>query len=249
MSYFWFHLVFTLPPLLLVVLIQGRPIAGNEGKRASFALLLITLLALLYTTPWDNYLIWQGVWHYGIDCVVGTIGFVPIEEYLFFILQPLLTGLWLYWLLGRLPEPVGQEHYRIVRSFGTVFLVVLSLTGALMLRWNHTTYLGLILVWAGPILALQWVVGARQIWVNSWAWLVGTIVPTLYLWVADRVAIAQGIWKISEEYTTGLALFSLPIEEATFFLLTNLMVVQGLLLILLLELGQLPGVKLDESSS
>jgi len=25
------------------------------------------LLALVYTTPWDNYLIWRDVWHYGTD--------------------------------------------------------------------------------------------------------------------------------------------------------------------------------------
>jgi len=38
--------------------------------------------------------------------VVGTIGYVPVEEYLFFLLQPILTGFWLYWLLSRTSEPV-----------------------------------------------------------------------------------------------------------------------------------------------
>ncbi|HEY9846209.1 MAG TPA: lycopene cyclase domain-containing protein, partial [Candidatus Caenarcaniphilales bacterium] len=108
------------------------------------------------------------------------------------------------------------------------------------LQWDATVYLGLILVWAGPVLALQWVVGAAQLWAAKRIWLMGILVPTLYLWLADRIAIAQGIWSISEEYTTGLHLFGLPIEEATFFLITNLMVVQGLSVLLLLGKNRSP---------
>lgn len=234
MSYFAFHLVFTLPPILLLALIQQKPLAGVGGTRAWLALPLIVLLALIYTTPWDNYLIWRDVWHYGTARVVGTIGYVPVEEYLFFLLQPIFTGLWLYWLLARPSEPSQQEDDSTVQISGTVFLVGLSLAGALMLQWSHSTYLGLILAWAGPVVALQWIIGAKQLWAKKRTWFIGTLVPTLYLWVADRIAINQGIWSISDAYTTGLHLFGLPIEEATFFLLTNVMVVQGLLLFLLL---------------
>jgi len=197
-------------------------------------------MALVYTTPWDNYLIWRDVWHYGTGRVVGTIGYVPVEEYLFFLLQPILTGLWLYWLFAHKVEPIQQQHSTIVRTTGTVFWVALSIAGALMLRWSPGVYLGLILVWAGPVLALQWVIGATQLWARKRTWLYGTLVPTLYLWLADRIAIGQGIWSITEAYTTGLHLFGLPLEEATFFLVTNLLVVQGLLLLLLLGKSQSP---------
>ena len=234
MSYFAFHLVFTLPPILLLTLVQRQPLAGIGGLRARLGLLLIALLALVYTTPWDNYLIWREVWHYGTERVVGTIGYVPVEEYLFFLLQPIFTGLWLYWLLAQKGSPEKQEHSTIVRTTGTGFWVALSLAGILILQWNPGVYLGLILVWTGPVLALQWVIGGTQLWAVKRTWLLGTLVPTLYLWFADRIAIGQGIWSISDVYTTGLHLFGLPIEEATFFLVTNLMVVQGLLLVLLL---------------
>lgn len=56
--------------------------------------------------------------------------------------------------------------------------------------------------------------------------------PTLYLWVADRIALALGIWHISDRFTTGLAHGGLPLEEALFFVVTNLLVVQGLILML-----------------
>ena len=235
MSYFAFHLVFTLPPILLLALVQPKPLAGIGGFRAWLGLPLIVLLALVYTTPWDNYLIWRDVWHYGTGRVVGTIGYVPVEEYLFFLLQPILTGLWLYWLLPRTSEPVKQEYSTGVQTSGTLLCIVLSIVGALMLRWDRSVYLGLILVWAGPVLALQWAVGGQQLWAMRRTWLTGTLVPTLYLWCADRVAIGQGIWSISDVYTTGFELLGLPIEEATFFLVTNLLVTQGLLLLLLMK--------------
>lgn len=234
MSYFAFHLVFTLPPILLLALVQRQPLAGIGGLRAWLGLPLIALLALVYTTPWDNYLIWRDVWHYGTDRVMGTIGYVPVEEYLFFLLQPILTGFWLYWLLSRTSEPVQEEYSARVRVSGIVLWITISIAGALMLQWDPSVYLGLILVWAGPVLALQWAVGANQLWATKRTWLIGTLIPTLYLWSADRVAIAQGIWSISDVYTTGFHLLGLPIEEATFFLVTNLLVTQGLLLFLLL---------------
>lgn len=237
MSYLAFHLVFILPPILLLTLVQ-QPLANIGGRRAGLALLLITLLALVYTTPWDNYLIWRGIWGYGTNRVVGTIGYVPIEEYLFFLLQSILTGLWLYWLLARKSEPIQPEYSLLVKVFMPILGIALSLAGALMLQWNTTLYLGLILVWSAPVLTLQWIIGATKLWEMKLTWLVGTLVPTLYLWISDRIAIANGIWQISDEYTTGLQLFGLPIEEATFFLVTNLLVVQGLLLFLLLKIPQ-----------
>lgn len=234
MSYFAFHLLFTLPPILLLALFQRQPLAGVGGLKVWLALPLMALIALIYTTPWDNYLIWRDVWHYGEGRVVGTIGYVPVEEYLFFLLQPILTGLWLYWLLAH-KAPVQQECSAVARIVGTGFWVVLSIAGLIMLQSNPGVYLGLILAWAGPVLALQWFIGGAQLWATKSTWLLGTLIPTFYLWFADRFAIEQGIWSISDAYTTGLHLFGLPIEEATFFLVTNLLVVQGLLLFLLLE--------------
>ncbi len=66
MSYFVFHLVFILPPILLLALVQPSPLAGIGGLRARLALPLIALMALVYTTPWDNYRDLAGcvaLWH------------------------------------------------------------------------------------------------------------------------------------------------------------------------------------------
>ena len=64
------------------------------------------------------------------------------------------------------------------------------------------------------------------------AFLLGVAAPTLYLWIADAVAIRLGIWHISEAHSTGVKIAGLPVEEAIFFLVTNLLVVQGLIALL-----------------
>ncbi len=60
------------------------------------------LVALAYTTPWDNYLVATGVWYYDPARVWNIVlGYVPLEEYLFFVLQVTLTGLITLWLIRR----------------------------------------------------------------------------------------------------------------------------------------------------
>jgi lycopene beta-cyclase len=234
MSYFTFHLIFIIPPILILALLQ-RPFANIGGYRAQLALPLIALMALIYTTPWDNYLVFREVWGYGANRVVGTIGYVPIEEYLFFILQPILTGLWLSFLLRHNQPVQNQPSRNWLRTIMFIFGAILSIAGFIMLQWDNTLYLGLILAWATPILSLQWLIGANVILGIKQIFFNAVIVPTIYLWITDRIAIGNGIWYISEKYSTGFKLFGLPIEEATFFLVTNLLVVQGILLFLLIK--------------
>jgi lycopene cyclase domain-containing protein len=236
MNYLVFHLVFLIPPLLLLLLRRrGR---GGVHPREALLLGAIAAIALVYTTPWDNYLVWSGVWSYGQDRVLGTIGYVPVEEYLFFLLQPLLAGLWLYEVLATAPpgSPGAAPMRRDTRARvgGTLVYAATAAAGVVLLQrgGDAGTYLGLILAWAAPVLTLQWVYAGPLIWHQRRALLLGVAVPTIYLCFADAVAIHLGIWTISEHHTLGAAFGPLPLEEAVFFLVTTLLVVQGLLLFL-----------------
>lgn len=246
MTYLGFHLVFILPPLLLL-LVAVRRAPAVLGPRARWTIPAVALIALVWTTPWDNYLVWRGVWWYGTERVIGTIGYVPVEEYMFFVLQPLLTGLWTYWLLMRaVPRDAGggarsrahplEQGFTLslgaTRAIGAGVYLLLAAAGVLALTYTAGVYMGLILVWAAPVLAAQWIFAGPAVVRAPWLCATAVGVPTLYLWVADRVAIGLGIWTISPEYTTGLHLFGLPMEEALFFLVTNILVVQGILLFL-----------------
>ena len=232
MTYLQFHFVFIFPVIIILGVlfyVQQKKFAGTH---ALAFLVAIAAIALVYTTAWDNYLVFKGIWWYGEERVLGTIGYVPIEEYMFFLLQPFLTGFWFYFLLSksnRIPEGVNQTQHR--RIGGTVVLVSL-IGGWLLMQMDAGLYMGLIIIWAGPVLGGQWWFAGSWMWAARTYWLLGIGVPTLYLWVADRIAIGLGIWTISDQYTLGIELFGLPIEEATFFLVTNVLVVQGLMLFL-----------------
>jgi lycopene cyclase domain-containing protein len=93
------------------------------------------------------------------------------------------------------------------------------------------TYLAMELAWALPVVLLQWLLGHETLRAHWRPVLAGVAIPTAYLSVADSIAIGRGIWTLSPELTTRLVAFGVPLEEAAFFLLTNLMVVQGLLLL------------------
>jgi lycopene cyclase domain-containing protein len=105
---------------------------------------------------------------------------------------------------------------------------------------GHFTYLVMELVWALPVIALQWALGHRVLRARFRVLALGVLIPTLYLSTADALAIRVGIWTLNPERTLGIWIGGLPIEEAVFFFLTNTMVVQGL--ILALEPGMLASI-------
>ncbi|OZC04131.1 hypothetical protein BSZ36_14755 [Rubricoccus marinus] len=225
MTYLGFHLTFTLPAI--AALWVFRPRAGQ----AWWPLGVLVAIAFVYTTPWDNYLVAQGVWTYPPDRVLATVGYVPVEEYAFFVLQTVLSGLAFMWVRARYFARVPEPADRRVRLPGVVGSAALSLVGlALTLRGGHGLYLGLLLVWAGPVLTLMWAVGGEMLWARRRLLVWAAMLPTLYLCVADRIAIELGIWSLTDATRTGVEIAGLPLEEAVFFLLTNLMVVQGLAL-------------------
>ncbi len=92
MTYAQFLLLFVVPPVVLL----GANLALRRRltRRLVFALGVTACLAVVYTGPWDSTIIAQGVWAYPPGRVLGqTIALVPLEEYTYFVLQVLMTGL------------------------------------------------------------------------------------------------------------------------------------------------------------
>jgi lycopene beta-cyclase len=96
---------------------------------------------------------------------------------------------------------------------------------------GHGTYLALELSWAIPVLLIQWAVGYRILRGSLRLLLVGSLVPTVYLSFADHVALSQGIWRIQSDRIIQIYLGNVPLEECVFFLVTNLMIVQSIILV------------------
>jgi len=190
----------------------------------------MTSLAVAYTVPWDRFLISQNIWFYGSEIVSAWILGIPLGEYLFFIIQTITTGLWFYYSGF---ETSDKHKYQVFGSlrYTTPFISITSL-GIYLVSLGQTPvfYLGAILAWAGPIITLQWAFGAQKLLEQKKNLIKGIGIPNLYLWIIDAIAIRKGLWTITEGTRTGIELLGLPIEEAIFFLATNTMVVQGLLL-------------------
>jgi lycopene cyclase domain-containing protein len=96
---------------------------------------------------------------------------------------------------------------------------------------GHSTYLVLELAWALPVLLLQWAFGWRYLSASLPVLTLTVAISTVYLSCADSVAIANGIWSLHSDRIVGLRLGNVPVEEGLFFVVTNTMVAQSVVLV------------------
>jgi lycopene beta-cyclase len=243
MTYFGFLIRFLVVPLLILVLITvydlriGKYIQGFHNDRVWQVILIHVMLALVYTTPWDNYLVASGVWTYNPSLVTGSvIGYVPIEEYIFFVLETIAAGLW-WWFLARRITPPSKNFEPSqtgrLRSVGILVVIWMFFCVMFFSGWKPGTYLSITLFWALPVIFLQFLFGADILW-HYRKLLTLTIVPmALYLSVADIFALTAGTWTIAPLQSTGIMIGAvLPIEEVIFFFVTNFMIGFGMTLML-----------------
>ena len=165
-----------------------------------------------------------------------TLGWVPIEEYAFFVLQPILGGLWLaFWARRLTSDSRITENGSRIRTWSVALLGIIWLGTAaiLIIGWQLGTYLALELIWALPPIALQLGFGADILWRHRRLVLLSIIPFTLYLSFADALAINWGTWTIDPAQSLNIYLGGvLPVEEFIFFLLTNALITFGIVLVL-----------------
>jgi len=221
MSYAAFLLIFVALPLVSLLFFGRRQ--GVLNKEILTGILVLCLIALLYTSPWDNYLIKKGIWNYPEGAVLGTLGYVPLEEYGFMVLQTGLAGA--LFALSMRKVNFGKLGFNPIGILLSSFVGIL---GVVCLSAERGTYAGLILLWAFPPLAIQWALGGRVLLATFSRWIVTWVILTAYLCFADSFAIYEGIWFLNVKTRSGIEIGNLPIEEALFFATTNLFVLQGL---------------------
>lgn len=245
MTYFQFLLIFLGTPILVFTglnlwdMRRRQPFPSALGALPAWLGIMIHIvLAVLYTTPWDNYLVATGVWFYNPSLVSGQLlGWVPVEEYTFFVLQTILAGLVFVYFSRRL-QPAASLNDQVefkIRSGITTILGTLWILGVSLLasRWAPGTYLGLILIWALPPIILQMIFGAHVLWIYRRLVLGGIFGMTVYLSAADSLAIRAGTWTIDPSQSLHVFVgYGLPLEEFLFFMVTNSLIFCGLTLVL-----------------
>ncbi len=244
MTYFGFLLRFLVLPILVFLAITWWDNKNNQstpgfqnGRTVWVAILVHVILAVVYTTPWDNYLVATGVWYYNPDLVTGIVlGYVPIEEYTFFVLETILSGLWWWFLARRLTLPAQEfKPNRILVYISACVLAILwVIFAALFFSDNQPiTYLSITLFWAFPAIFPQLLYGADILWHYRKLVFLAVFIPGTYLSLMDIIALKDTTWSISPAQTTGILFFGiLPLEEVVFFFITNILIAFGITLLL-----------------
>lgn len=232
------HLQYTIPPAVALTLCY-YPLSTSLGV---YKILFLIAIAVISTTPWDSYLIHSQIWTYPPNAIIGpTLFRIPAEEVFFFIIQTYNTSL-LYLLLSKPTfHPVylrGQKLFNdgrrlgLRRWTGVSAIVACILAGiGMIMKSGKGLYMGLILVWAGPFVLLLWSLAYQFIiGLPLSSTFIPIVLPTLYLWIVDTLALKRGTWVIESGTKLGWHLWDgLEIEEAVFFLVTNVLIVFGLI--------------------
>lgn len=231
LTYLDVHLRYTIPVFTILYLL-ARPLLHKNEK---ITLVFLLTCALFYTTPWDNYIISKGAWSYPSGRATDSpLGHIPLEEYFFFIIQTGISGLFVQ-LVTRWDLHV--LHLRETRTFSPSLIQnapLAIMAGIVAWGWSignpgtPTFYLGSILWWVTPIIGLQWWIASSYIVKNWKKAVIAILLPSSYLCLVDHIALKEGVWIIQPNTSTGIMITnSLPLEEALFFFLTNVMIVLG----------------------
>ena len=228
-TYMGFHLMFMFPAVIFFgcLAVVRSPRAHLCASLQGMAFMCTA--ATVCGTLWDHFLVESDVWSYRADAVLGVVGSVPFEKYALFSLQTILVGL--SWLAAFPTSPAEVSPHRSLRfrRFVLTVLYALLLAGAVATQWENTKYSGMILMWGVPVLLLQWYLVSELI--VACGAKVAKIICLLcgYLCIADRWATLHSIWHLNPEVTSRyFVLDVLPVEQATFFLLTVTMCVWSL---------------------
>jgi lycopene cyclase domain-containing protein len=241
MTYLRFHLIFNLPLLVVLATITG-PFPWSRGE--FWAATLVLLAVMVFTSPWDNLAAKWGIWGFPREKYTLRIGYLPVEEYLFFILQSVNVMLAVRALFHFVPDwqtgqetPIGKGTEICLAASIIPWLLIL-----LQLRWlrrkgGPCVNYALHLAWFLPVIYTQWVLAPYLFLDHARMLIAITVGFGVYYTLADIVAVRAGTWHFDEKQITGVKLAGLlPWEEIAFFFLTSLLVAQSYLLLLTSDL-------------
>jgi len=237
MTYSQFLIIFTVIPIIVLLYLLRKELT----RKYINTLLLVSAIAFTATAIWDNYAVYSGIWMFPREKTLGIyFYYVPLEEYLFFFLQTYLTGLvQLFYLFrfyknGTTKKGVGTS----MRSLFSLNVCALIINFSqienepLKLPFGKWNYLFHLFAWAGTFILIQLIFGRKKIIPNLKLIAVPTVIMTIYFSLADSISIGNGIWSFDPAQTIGTKLGNVPVEEILFFLMTNILITEAMVLFL-----------------
>jgi lycopene cyclase domain-containing protein len=237
MTYLRFHLIFNIPVLIiLAALSAGTAFTTGEIEAAGVVLVAV----MLFTTPWDNLAAKWGIWGFPREKYSLRLGYLPIEEYAFFLLQSInvmlaVRDLFLFfpdWLLG-LETGIGKWTLICLGASVIPWAIVAAQLYWLRRKVGPSVNYANHLAWFLPVLYIQWIIAPALFREHAGLLVLVTAAFGIYYTAADLVAVRAGTWHFDEKQITGVKFARvLPWEEIAFFFLTSLLVAQSYLLLL-----------------
>ena len=225
-SYAKLHL-FILAPLFFLYLIPPRPLstAHLEVRRVGYGVTLILgIVAVVYSVAgWDRILYQAGV----VTCTssYGSLLSVPYEEWFWCVDHTALVCLWVMSVWQSHPVPTKTREsthvgFRLVTAI--IFLAMAYFGYVLQSQEKNFFYLGLTLLHTFPIIALHFATVGHMYLQFAREYALGVLVPSMYVLAIDTYAIHKGIWRISDEFTTGISVFGIvSLEHLLIYTLTT----------------------------
>jgi lycopene cyclase domain-containing protein len=237
MTYLRFHLIFNLPLMILLAVCTG-PIPWTIEEVTAVGLVLLAVM--IFTTPWDNLAAKWGIWGFPREKYSLRIGYLPIEEYAFFLLQSANVMLAVRALFHFFPDwQTGQEtgigKWTLICLAASVIPWIFVAIQLRLLRRTAGTRVNyaIHLAWFLPVIYAQWIMAPPLFWAHAGLLAMVTAAFGVYYTLADLAAVRAGTWFVDEAQITGVKLGGiLPWEEIAFFFLTSLLVAQSYLLLL-----------------
>ena len=224
MTYLSFILLFLLIPLVFLIIFCKYYL--KEYRIPLTTIFVLSLIALSYTIPWDNYLIVEGIWFYDSQRISHLFLSIPIEECGFMILQTALSVVIFDVFLKNIYE--APLNFKVK---ALLYACPILLVGLYFLTFINGRYISLILLWSFLPVCLQWSLGIHSIRINFKKIAAPFCLITGYYCIIDSFAISEGIWTISDSTSLGINFFNLPLEEIIFFFFTNLFIAQAVILL------------------
>lgn len=137
LTYMEVHLYYTLPMTGLLFLLLRPFHTAQDRLKYTF----LCTVAMLTASPWDNYIVYHRAWWYCPSCVTAVIGYVPLEEYMFFIVMSLMTvastNLVMRW---RLPSVFIKPNTPVAQSMCVRYIPIAFFLTLGVRAWVKATY-------------------------------------------------------------------------------------------------------------
>ena len=146
--------------------------------------------------------------------------------------RPHLATIWVLSLWSPDPGPSTVRLSQPVRKGVTIALLVLAVVGVVLIQTEATLYLGVIFAFMAPVIAFQWWVGGHLLLHRKKEWALGILGPSIYLITLDQWAIREGVWVISDRFTTGIRILGVQLEQVLIYSVTTALVVNATVMVL-----------------